>query len=137
MNLGSSLTVPLLSSLHTVNQHSYRSLPPRLPHRLSYSCSLLTSCTHTYSHTHTQVFCIEQSSREETNHCSFYSISFVISCEQLTSDVIFANVWMCFTVCPAIILVPLSDSHRKKGEKERKQIKRQGNSEEGTRTVVN
>ncbi len=115
VNLGSSLTVPLLSSLHTVNQHSYRSLPPAC-HIDSVTLVLCWPAAHTYSHTHTRVFCIEQSSREETNHCSFYSISFHL-CEQLTSDVIFANVWMCFTVCPAIIFVPLSDSQKKGRER--------------------
>ncbi len=108
VNHGSSLTVPLLSSLHTVNQHSYRHPPPP-PHRLSYTCSLLTSCTHTHIHTHSSV--LYRAKQQRRYQSLFISFDFFpISCEQLRSDVIFANVWMCFSL-PCIY----SDSHRKKG----------------------
>lgn len=110
VNHGSSLTEPLLSSLHTVNQHSYR--PPRATSTQLHL--FFADQLHTHIHTHTRVFCIEQSSREDTNHCSFNSMSF----PSLVSN--WGLMWFlpmcgCVSVCPAIIFIPLSDSHRKKG----------------------
>ncbi len=136
MNLGSSLTVPLLSSLHTVNQHYIDLSPPPATSTQLHLFFADQLHTHIFTHTHSSV--LYRAKQQRRNQSLFILFDFFpISCEQLTSDVIFANVWMCFTVCPAIIFVPLSDSHRKKGEKERKEIKRQGNSEKGTRTVAN
>ncbi len=135
VNLGSSLTVPLLSSLHTVNQHYIDLSPPPATSTQLHLFFADQLHTHIFTHTHSSVL-YRASSREETNHCSFYSISFHL----LWATDVWCDFCQCvdvFTVCPAIIFVPLSDSHRKKGEKERKEIKRQGNSEEGTRTVAN